>query len=101
LKLLLLGKTQSEGGDDPWPVVLPGEDKPLPSNKIGDYVNGEFFHYYQFYINTKHAGPPFAGGWTEWPAWVAQLLTYFDNAIDVVRAHNERLAYEGIRAKYG
>jgi len=94
LKLLLLGKTESEGGDDPWPIVLPGEKKPVASNKIGKYVNGELGHYLQFYTNTKHAGPPFSGGWTEWPAWIPQLLAHFDNAIDIVKAHNERLAYQ-------
>jgi len=95
LKLLLLGKTESEGGNDPWPIVLPGETKPVASNKIGKYVNAELDHYLQFYTRTKHAGPPFDGGWTEWPAWVPQLLVYFDIAYDIVRTHNKRLADQG------
>jgi hypothetical protein len=82
-------------------VILPGEKKPLASDKIGEYVNGEFLHYYQFYINTKHAGPPFSGGWTQWPPWVPQLLAYFDNAVDTVRAYNDCQAYEQARVKHG
>jgi hypothetical protein len=93
----LVGKTESEGGDDPWPVVLPGEEKPLPSNKIGEYVTGEFWHYYQFYINTKHCGLPFAAGWTDWPAWVPQLISHFDSVIEQVRNYNERMAYQELK----
>jgi len=96
LKLLLQGKTESDTGE-PWPLELPGEEKPVFSTKIGEYINREFWHYYQFYINTKHCGPPFASGWTEWPAWVPQLIAHFDSAVDLVRAHNERTAYEGLR----
>jgi len=72
---------------------LPGEDKPLASDKISGYVDAEFFYYYRFYANSKHCGPPFAGGWAQWPQWVCQLLCHFDNVVDLVRAHNEREAY--------
>jgi hypothetical protein len=98
--LLLLGKTKSETGE-PWPVIVPGEDKPVSSCKIGEYVNAELCHYWQFYTNTKHAGLPFAEGWTQWPAWVPQLLAHFDHAADAVRAHNEREAYRNAGVKHG
>jgi len=98
---VLAGKTDAEYTDDPWPIVVPGGDRPLSSNKIGEYVNGEFFHYYRFYLNTKHCGPPFAPGWTEWPAWVCQLIARFDSDVDLVRAHNEREAYRQAGVKYG
>jgi hypothetical protein len=77
--------------------MVPGEDKPVSSKKIGEYVNAELYHYWQFYNNSKHAGQPFAGGWTEWPAWAPQLLAVFDNAVDAVRAHYEREAYRGVK----
>jgi len=93
LKLLLLGKTESEGFEEPWPVELPGESKPLSSAKIGEYINSELFYYYRFYINTRHCGSPLLPGWTEWPAWVPQLITYFDNTIEIVQRYNERKAY--------
>ena len=97
----MLGETENTSGDDPWPVMVPGEDSPVLSSKIGEYVNAEFYHYWQFYINTKHAGPPFAGGWTEWPPWVPELLARFDYAVDCVRAHNEREAYRNAGVKHG
>jgi len=88
----LLGYTKNDKSSEAWPIVIPGEDKPIPSNRIEDYVNAEVYHYYEFYIYTKHAGSPLSGGWTEWPAWIPQILTYFDNALDAIRAHNEREA---------
>jgi len=94
---LLLGKTESESIDDPWPITLPGEEKPISSSKIGGYINEDFGYYYQFYTKTKHAGAPLSGGWTEWPAWIPQLISYFDNAIEAVKIHNEREAYKGIK----
>jgi len=88
-----LGKTKNEDSDDPSPVIVPGEDKPVPSGKIEEYVNSELFHYWRFYSSTRHAGPPFAGGWTQWPPWAAQILIHFDYAVDCVKAHKEREAY--------
>ena len=89
----MLGKTGSEYSDDPLPVVLPGEKKPVSSAKIGEYINDAFWYYYQFYTNTKHCGPPLAGVWTDWPGWIPQLISHFDSAVDLVRAHNEREAW--------
>ena len=94
-----MGRTNSEGGGDPFPVELPGEEKPVISSKIGEYVNSEFLYYYQVYSNTKHCGQPLAGAWTDWPGWIPQLMSHFDSAVDKVRAHNEREAYRmaGVR----
>jgi len=89
----LQGRTKSEGGE-PEPVVLAGEDKAVSSNKIGSYVNEELRHYWQFYQYAKHAGQPFNGGWLDCPEWVPQIMLHFDNAVDIVRAHNEREAYK-------
>ena len=60
------------------------------SYKVEDYVNDEFFYYYQFYTNCKHSGQPFAGGWTEWPPWAVQLMTEFDTVIENDRLNGER-----------
>ena len=90
----MLGRTKNEDSSDPWPVVLPGEENPVLSTKIEGYLNAVFWHYYQFYFNTKHAGPPLSGGWTEWPPWIPQLLSYFDNAIEVVKLDAEKQAYK-------
>jgi len=101
LKLRLLGYDKNEDIGDPFPVIIPGEDKPIPSSKIEDYVNEDLYHYYEFYIYCKHAGAPYSGGWLEYPPWIPQLLTYFDIAIDAVRAHNEREAYRQARLNHG
>jgi hypothetical protein len=90
LKLLLLGKTPVPFDSEPWPIEIPGEDEPLNSLEIGNYLNPEFFYYYKFYASCKHAGPPLSGGWTEWPCWILQLITHFDSAIETVRAHRRQ-----------
>ena len=92
----MLGKTVGYDFEEPFPVQVPGEDKPIPSSKIGDYIDAEFFHYYNFYTYTKHAGAPMSGGWLEYPEWIPQLLANFDNTFDVIKAHYEREAYKGI-----
>ena len=101
LKLLLLGKTESEGGGDPWPIVLPGEEKPISSSKIGEHVNSELIYYWKIYQNTKCSGPPLPSGWIEWPAWLPQLILHFDNAIESVRSYNEGQAYKLARLRHG
>ena len=93
MKLLLQGETENSGGDDPFPLPLPGEAKPVLSSDVEKYVNEELFFYYRFYLDCKHSGPPFGGGWTEWPPWACQLLRHFDSAVEAVRRHNELQAY--------
>ena len=90
-KLLLLGHIKSEA--EPWPIVLPGEAKPLSSTKVGEYVNDELFYYAEFYSNFKHAGPPFSGGWAEWPQWCLQIIRAFDDTFEEVRAWRQEKAY--------
>jgi hypothetical protein len=97
----LLGRTKSFDADDPFPVTVPGEKKPVSSAKIGDYVNAELYHYWQFYTNTKHAGSPYSGGWLSFPEWIPQLLAFFDNAVDSIKIHNENEAYRAARVKHG
>jgi hypothetical protein len=86
----LSGRTENEGGADPWPVRLPGEEKPVSSARVEEYVNGEFFYYYNFFSNCKHAGSPWPSGWLDWPPWTVQLMTAFDGIIDRERRDNER-----------
>jgi len=90
----LLGKTCSEGGDDPWPVILPGEEKPVSSARIGEYITDELLYYYNFYLTTKKCGNPLASGWTNWPPWMHQLVLRFDNVVDEVCYYNQRMSYK-------
>jgi hypothetical protein len=86
----LSGRTENEGASDPWPVTLPGEDKPVRSDRVEEYVNDEFFYYYNFYTNCKHAGNPWNTGWLDWPPWTVQLMSVFDGIIDMQRRDSER-----------
>ena len=86
----MLGKTENYGTpDDPWPVQVPGLSRVILSTKITEYVSGEFWYYYNFYNSCKHGGPPYSGGWLDWPPWIVQLITAFDTVIDHERRQNE------------
>ncbi|MDR0527691.1 MAG: hypothetical protein LBG79_07755 [Spirochaetaceae bacterium] len=90
MRLLLLGETKNSGSGDPYPVIVPGLAKPVNSTKVEDYVNNEFWFYYEFYISCKHAGQPWACGWLDWPPWSVQLTTAFDIIIEGEKARNDR-----------
>jgi len=76
---------------EPWPISIPGIEKPIRSDKIKQYFDSAFWFYEDFYMKTKHC----ANGnynpqnpWTEWPEWIPQLITEFDNATDQIRNYN-------------
>jgi hypothetical protein len=64
--------------DDPYPVSVFGLDKPIPSNKIGNYLAAEFYHYLAVYKNTKNYGLPYKS-WLDAPRWLLDLTDRFDS----------------------
>ena len=94
---MLAGKTTEEYTDDPWPIVLPGEAKPVSSRDVSKFVNSEFLHYYNFYTDIKCMGPPYVSSWLDWPYWIIQLVKTFDWVIEQAKRYNERRAYEQAR----
>jgi hypothetical protein len=84
-----LGKTENDGAGDPWPITVPGESKPIRSDRVEDYVNADFWFYYNFYNNCKHAGPPYSCAWPDWPPWVVQMIALFDTILDREKRNND------------
>ncbi len=83
-------------------MIVPGLEKPVASTKVEEYVNEEFLLYYDFYTSFRHAGPPWAAGWLEWPPWVPRLVAVFDGIIEGERIRGERkfqAALHGARLK--
>lgn len=79
-------------------MVIPGEAKPVPSNRVSKYVNNDFIHYYNFYTDFKAAGaPPYTTGWLEWPEWILQLIKTFDHVIEQIKRHYEKEAYRSYK----
>jgi hypothetical protein len=68
-----------EKQDDPYPITVFGLSKPLSSNKIGKYLNPEFYHYLNIYKNIKKFGLPFKGTWLDNPTWILTLINLFDD----------------------
>jgi hypothetical protein len=64
---------------DPYPVKIPGIEKPIPSTKVGKYLNDDFWYYYGVYKNCKAFGPPHGGAWIHEPRWVLYLVRFFDD----------------------
>lgn len=63
--------------DDPYPIVVFGIKKPVPSTKIGKYLNSEFFHYLSIYKNVKNYGLPYKT-FLDAPQWLLDLIDKFD-----------------------
>jgi hypothetical protein len=63
--------------DDPYPVSVFGISKPIPSNKIGKYLNSEFYHYLEIYKNIKNYGLPYKS-FLDAPKWLLNLIDRFD-----------------------
>jgi len=83
--------TGAAANDDPHPVQIFGEAKPIPDTKLGRYLCGGFFYYVNVYENNKMFGLPFRD-WTEMPEWMTEMHKMF------ARIENE---YEGWRAAQG
>ena len=77
---------------------MPGEANAVPSNKVSDFVDSDFYYYYDFYAGFKCAGPPWACGWLDWPPWTLQLINNFDAVIEEMKRYNEEQAYRNMRA---
>ena len=63
--------------DDPYPVSIFNEEKTIPDNKIGQYINDEFNYYLNIYENNKLFGLPYKN-WTEMPKWLIHLHKIFE-----------------------
>jgi hypothetical protein len=99
LRLVLTGNINDYGADDPAPIVLPGEKKPVSSRDVSKFVNSEFIHYYNFYTDIKHIGNPYPCSFMDWPLWVIQLVKTFDMVVEEIKRHNEEQAYRMARGK--
>ncbi|MDR2923445.1 MAG: hypothetical protein LBU85_08915 [Treponema sp.] len=86
-----MGKTKDDIGE-PFPVIVPGREKPISSKDVTKYVNSELIHYYNLYANIKLFGNPLQCSWMDLPLWVIQLVRIFDNAVEEMKLHFEREA---------
>ena len=62
---------------DPYPIKIFNEDKTIPDNKIGYYINDEFNYYLNIYENNKLFGIPYRN-WTEIPHWLIDMTKMFN-----------------------
>jgi len=62
---------------DPYPVTIFNEEKSIPDNKIGKYLNKESLYYIDIYTNNKLFGNPFKS-WLDMPQWLIQLHKMFN-----------------------
>jgi hypothetical protein len=79
---------------EPFPIVIPGLERPLRSDKIKELFDEAFWFYQDFYEKCRHSGPPLSGPWTEWPQWIPQLQQEFNNATEQIRNYNIAKSYK-------
>jgi len=70
------GSNKTAVSDEPYPVDVFGETKPILDTKIGDYLTDDVFYYIDVYENNKAFGFPYKD-WTEMPQWLIQLHKMF------------------------
>jgi len=69
-------KSASAKNDDVYPISIFGEEKPIPNNKLGKYINDEFNFYNDIYNNVIDFGLPYEN-WVDAPHWVLDLHKMF------------------------
>ena len=63
--------------DEPHPVEIWGEEKPISEKKLPKYLTDDVFHYIDVYENNNKFGFPYKD-WTQMPQWLIQLHKMFD-----------------------
>ena len=63
--------------DEPHPVDIFGEEKPISEKKLSKYLTDDIFHYIDVYENNNKFGFPYRD-WTEMPQWLIDLHKMFD-----------------------
>lgn len=74
------GYRETKIDNDPFPITVWGENKPIPDNKLGQYLNETFYYYLNIYLNIKKFGLPY--NWTDSPKWIPKLIHLFDKLTD-------------------
>ena len=73
---------------EPWPIIVPGEDKPIRSDKVNEMFDDAFWFYQNFYMTCRENGRPWGNGWINEPGWVPQLITHFNLATKQIENYN-------------
>lgn len=63
--------------DDPYPVSVYGEDRPVPDSRIGRYMDGDFFFYNGVAEKVRRYGLPYPS-WLDAPQWLLELCGDFE-----------------------
>ena len=58
--------------NEPYPITIFNEEKPISDNKICKYIGDEFNYYLNIYENIKTFGLP-QKDWTQAPHWLLEM----------------------------
>jgi hypothetical protein len=75
------GHSTLKSDEDPYPIMIRGIEKPIPSNKIGKYLTSDFYYYLRIYKNVKNYGLPYQS-WLDAPRWMLDLVDKFDSVTE-------------------
>jgi len=65
--------------NEPHPVTIFGEPKPISDKKIGKYLTDEIFYYINLYTKIKKFGlPHIYKSWLDAPQWLMELHDLFE-----------------------
>ena len=65
--------------NEPHPITIFGESKPISDTKIGKYLTDEIFYYINLYVKIKKFGlPHIYKSWLDVPQWLMELYDLFE-----------------------
>jgi hypothetical protein len=50
----------------------------IMTHNIPEYLDSEYYGYYEFYATYKKLGNPFCVGWMDWPCWAFDIINGFE-----------------------
>jgi len=85
-------KTNTFTINEPHPVEIYGESRPISEKKVGKYLTDDAFHYINLYDRIKKFGlPHIYESWLDVPEWLLDLHDIFE------RVDSEYEAYQAGR----
>ena len=73
--------------NEPHPIEIYGEPKPISEKKVGKYLTDDAFHYINLYSKIKKFGlPHIYASWMDVPEWLLDLHDMFER-VDLEYEH--------------
>jgi len=85
---------KTNAANEPHPVEIYGESKPISDTKIGRYLTDDTFYYINLYNKIKKYGlPHIYKSWMDAPDWLMEMCDLFERADSEYEAYQANKQY--------